>query len=164
MEFWPELRYCRGMGWGKPLNTPRKATGTVAIGMLIVSTFAYSQRSITNINEVREPLQTVTVCARMELKEPLGFIVVDGGRTLEEHKINVANGKSWIKRSRHQDGAAIDFAATLSGKVTYDIKHYAPIVAAFKTCSIRHNIPIISGLDWKVKDAMHIELDKRFYP
>ena len=142
-----------------------KATGTAAIGVLILSTFAYSQRSITNINEVREPLQAVTVCARLELKEPLGFIVVDGGRTLEEHKINVANGKSWIKRSRHQDGAAIDFAATVGGKITYDLQYYYPIVDAFKTCSARFKVPIISGIDWKKKiDAMHIELDRRVYP
>lgn len=136
----------------------------LSLAALIIATFAYSQRSITNINEVREPLQIVTVCARLAIKEPLGFIVVDGGRTLEEHKINVANGKSWIKRSRHQDGAAIDFAATVGGKVTYDIEYYWPIADAFTKCSLDHKIPIIRGIDWKVKDAMHIELDKRFYP
>ena len=150
------------MNWGA-FKKP-KTTG-LTIGAMILSVFAYSQRSITNIEEVREPLQVVTVCARQEIKEPYGFIVVDGGRTLEEHKINVANGKSWITRSRHQDGAAIDFAATVNGVVTYDLKYYYPIVDAFKRCSTRHNVPIISGMDWKKKiDAMHIELDKRFYP
>jgi len=149
--------------WGF-FRMKKKTGGALAIGAAILSVFAYSQRSINNIMEVREPLQTVTVCARQEIKDPLGFIIVDGGRTLEEHKINVANGKSWIRRSRHQDGAAIDFAATVNGKVTYDLRYYYPIVAAFKVCSARHKVPIISGMDWKVVDAQHIELDKRFYP
>lgn len=131
---------------------------------MILAVFGYSQRSITNINEVREPLQIVTVCARQEVKEPLGFIVVDGGRTLEEHKINVANGKSWIKRSRHQDGAAIDFAATIDGKVTYDPAPYYVISKAFGDCSVKNAVPIVWGGVWKVRDLMHIELDKRFYP
>lgn len=157
------------MPLGNIFKHPKKSGG-LAIGAMILAVFGYSQRSINNINEVREPLQTVTVCARQEIKEPYGFIVIDGGRTLEEHKINIANGRSWIKRSRHQDGAAIDFAATIliQGKpvpiVTYDLKYYAPIVAAFKRCSVRHNVPIISGCDWKAKDCAHIELDKRFYP
>jgi peptidoglycan LD-endopeptidase CwlK len=149
------------MNLGVFKNHPKKAATVAA---MILAVFGYSQRSITNLNEVREPLQIVTICAREYVQAPLGFIIVDGGRTLEEHKINVANGKSWIKRSRHQDGAAIDFAATVDGKVTYDLAQYQPIVHAFKTCSVRHNVPIIAGYDWKVKDAMHIELDRKYYP
>lgn len=141
----------------------KKAIGTT-VAAAVAATFAYSQRSITNLNEVQEPLRIVTICAREFLEPPLGFIVVDGGRTLEEHKVNVANGKSWIKRSRHQDGAAIDFAATVAGKVTYDLQYYQPIVHAFKACATKHDIPIVSGYDWKVKDAMHIELDRKRYP
>jgi peptidoglycan L-alanyl-D-glutamate endopeptidase CwlK len=150
------------MNWGSFKSSKKPAALT--IGALILLTFGYSQRSINNINEVQEPLQVVTVCARQEIKPPLGFIVVDGGRTLTEHKINVANGRSWIKRSRHQDGAAIDFAATLDGKVTYDLQYYYPIVDAFKKCSVIHNVPIVAGIDWKVKDGQHIELNKAYYP
>ena len=149
------------MNWG---TFKHKRTAGLTTAAMIVAVFGYSQRSITNLNEVREPLQIVTICARQSVQAPLGFIIVDGGRTLEEHKINIANGKSWIKRSRHQDGAAIDFAATLDGKVTYDLQYYQPIVHAFKVCSQRHNVPIISGYDWKVKDAMHIQLDEKYYP
>lgn len=155
------------INWTK--NNPKKGTA-LTIGAIVLSTFAYSQRSINNILEVREPLQTVTVCARQAIKPPLGFIVVDGARTLEEHKINVANGKSWIKRSRHQDGAAIDFAATILVNdkpvpiVTYDNQYYRPIADAFKSCSKKLNVPIIWGGDWKVIDAMHIELDRKVYP
>jgi peptidoglycan L-alanyl-D-glutamate endopeptidase CwlK len=149
------------MAWGNKIPHGKKG---LTIAALVLSTFAYSQRSITNINEVREPLQTVTVCARLAIKEPLGFIVVDGGRTLEEHKINVANGKSWIRRSRHQDGAAIDFAATIHGKVTYAPEPYYKIADAFSKCSLKHDIPIIWGGSWRVADLMHIELDKKRYP
>lgn len=139
----------------------KKAGAGLAI---IAAVFAYSQRSITNLSEVQKPLQTVTVCAVQELKPPLGFIVVDGGRTLEEHKINVANGKSWITRSRHQDAAAIDVAATLNGKVTYEPMYYHKINDVFQECSLLHDVPLIWGGTWKKKDYMHWELDKRFYP
>lgn len=151
--------------WGK---IPHKKKG-LATGAMILAVFAYSQRSITNLNEVREPLQIVTLCAAQQLKPPLGMIIVDGGRTLEEHKINVANGKSWIKRSRHQDAAAIDFAATLNGvyikgNTPEEFVYYEQIARAFKKCAVEHNTPIIWGGDWKVRDGLHIELDKRYYP
>jgi len=147
------------MDWGNH----KKKTGLAIIALISV-VFGYSQRSITNLNEVQQPLQIVTICARQEVKPPLGFIVVDGGRTDEEHKINLANGKSWIKRSRHQDRAAIDVAATQNGIVTYEPAYYYLIDEAFKRCSMQNDIPLIWGGTWKVKDFMHWELDKKRYP
>lgn len=137
---------------------------------MIAAVFAYSQRSINNLNEVREPLQIVTICAQQELVPPLGMIVVDGGRTAEEHKINVANGRSWIKRSRHQDGAAIDVAATMINpvshrpEVTYTALYYYTLNKAFQKCSLEHSVPLVWGGSWKVKDLMHWELDRKVYP
>ncbi len=84
--------------------------------------------------------------------------MIDGLRTAKEHARNVANGKSWIKRSKHQDGLAIDFAAYVNGKITYQPAPYYEIAYAFFTCSEEMNIPIIWGGNWRAKDLMHIEL------
>ena len=149
------------MNWG---TFRQKKTTGLTIAALIVSTFAYSQRSILNLQEVREPLQIVSECAAHEIPKPYGMIIVDGGRTVSEQKINVANGKSWTMRSRHLEGAAIDFAATIDGKVTYDPAPYYTIAEAFNKCSLKHDIPIVWGGIWKVKDLMHIELDRKRYP
>ena len=140
----------------------RQAGLGIAAAAVIVSPFFFGERSRLNLNEVHPHLQIVAECAIK--RTTVDFVVVDGGRTDTEHKINVANGKSWVKRSRHQDGMAIDFAALKGGKITFLHEYYPPIVYAFKECSKELNIPIVSGADWKVKDMMHIELDRKTYP
>jgi peptidoglycan L-alanyl-D-glutamate endopeptidase CwlK len=139
-----------------------KALGAVCAACIAASGFVYSQRSITNLNETRVEMQTLGNCA-IE-RTPVDYVIVDGGRTQEEHLKNVANGKSWTKRSRHQDGAAIDIAAYVEGKITYEAKYYEPILGTFYFCSELHNIPIITGGEWKAGDFMHIELDRKYYP
>jgi peptidoglycan LD-endopeptidase CwlK len=141
-----------------------KTLSGAALTALVTAVFAFSPRSVENVIEVRPELQMVTACAVQRMESPVSFIVVDGLRTVEEHAINIANGRSWIKRSRHQDGAAIDFAATINGKVTYNHAPYYVIADEFKECSKIHGYPIIWGGDWKVKDMMHIELDRKVFP
>lgn len=140
----------------------QRIVGAVCAVCVVASGFIFSQRSNLNLQETRPELQAVAQCAIK--RTPIDFVVVDGGRSEAEHKINVANDKSWVKRSRHQDGAAIDFAAYVKGKVTYETKNYSPIAEAFYSCSRDLHIPIIWGGEWKVKDYMHIELDRRYYP
>jgi peptidoglycan L-alanyl-D-glutamate endopeptidase CwlK len=42
--------------------------------------------------------------------EIMDFKVLDGVRTIEEQKINVARGKSWTMKSKHLEGKAVDLA------------------------------------------------------
>ena len=139
-----------------------RAVGVACAVCVAASGYIFSQRSILNLDEVRPPLRAVAECAIRST--PVDFVVIDGGRTAAEHKINVAKGKSWTKRSRHQDGAAIDFAAMIDGKITYDPAPYHQVAAAFYDCSTRLNVPIVWGGMWKVRDLMHIELDRKAYP
>lgn len=127
-----------------------------------VSGYVFSQRSLSNLDEVRPELRAVTQCALD--KSTVDFIVIDGWRSLEEHLVNVRNGRSWTTRSRHQDRAAIDFAAYADGKVTYDPAPYYAVAAAFYHCADRLDVPIVWGGEWKAKDLMHIELDRKVYP
>lgn len=145
-------------------STVKKAIAGITAGSIALSGgYFFSQRSVLNLRETREPLQIVAECAIR--KTPVDFVIVDGGRTKEEQKINVANGKSWTMRSRHIEGAAIDFAAIVDRNVTFAPEPYKVIYEqAFLPCSQEHKIPIVWGGTWKVKDLMHIELDRKAYP
>lgn len=138
------------------------ALGAFMITSVSVGGYFFSERSLSHLREVHPDLQKLADCALD--KSPIDFAVVDGFRTDEEHKKNLQKGVSWTSRSRHQDGKAIDVAAYVDGKITYDTKHYYAIAGAFYYCSCSLNIPIVSGGEWKVKDYMHIELDRKFYP
>lgn len=139
-----------------------KALGVVCAACVATSGYVFSQRSINNLNEVDARLPKLAECA-LQITS-IDFVVVDGMRSAEEHKVNLTNGKSWIKRSRHQDGCAIDVAAYKNGQISYDGELYYSIAGAFYFCSEKYDIPIISGGEWRVKDLMHIELPKGTCP
>lgn len=137
-------------------NLRSKALGVLCGACVAASGFVFSVRSNINLHEVRPELQTLAACALQHT--PVDFVVVDGGRTPDEHRNNVAAGRSWIKRSKHQDGLAIDIAAYRNGKVTYAAEPYYKISHAFYYCADQLSTPIIWGGEWRVQDLMHYEL------
>ena len=138
------------------MRIPNKVITVACAACVALSGYIFSQRSLDNLHEVKPELQRVAECALKH--SSVDFVVVDGGRTEAEHKNNLANGRSWIKRSKHQDGKAIDVAAYVNGAVTYQTEPYYKIASSFKQCSKTLGTPIIWGGDWKVKDLMHFEL------
>lgn len=143
-------------------RTKAKGAALTAGVLAGLSGYVFSQRSVNNIVETHPHLQELTQCALEKSK--VDFVVIDGKRTLQEHLINVKNGRSWTKRSRHVDGLAIDFAAYVNGKITYDPQYYTFVAAAFYHCSDKKGYPIVWGGEWKAQDLMHIELDRGAYP
>jgi hypothetical protein len=144
------------------MNFRQKALGAVCAACVAVSGFVFSQRSLDNLADTHPDLQILASCA-LE-KSLVDFVVVDGMRSDAEHKKNLENGVSWTKRSRHQDGMAIDVVAYKDGKVSYSVDLYTEILGAFYFCGMIKNIPIVTGGEWKVGDFMHVELDRRTYP
>ena len=138
------------------MSARTKALGALCAVCVGLSGYVFSERSDKNLAEVDPALKAVAECALT--RTSVDFVVVDGGRTAEEHKNNVAAGRSWIKRSKHQDGKAIDIAAYKAGKITYDPTLYYPIAGAFYLCSDDLGTPIIWGGEWRVQDLMHFEL------
>ena len=138
------------------MRLPAKVVGALCATCIAVSGYVFSERSNKNLAEVRPELRAVATCALQH--SPVDFIVIDGGRSPEEHAKNVANGKSWIKRSKHQDGKAIDIVASVNGTVTYNHDPYYKIAYAFYMCADQLQTPIIWGGEWKVKDMMHFEV------
>lgn len=139
-----------------------RALAAVCAACVASSGFYFSTRSKDNLNEVHPKLQELAKCALNV--SPVDFVVVDGLRTEAEHQENLRKGVSWIKRSRHQDGCAIDVAAYHQGQVSYEPDLYYKISGSFYFCSQKMDIPIISGGEWRVKDYMHIELTREVCP
>lgn len=139
-----------------------KAIGAACAVCIGVSGYVFSARSLGNLRETNPALQAVAECALD--KTLVDFVVIDGMRTAVEHQKNLENGRSWIRRSRHQDGMAIDVAAYVNGKITYSAEPYYKIADAFYYCSEQLNTPIVWGGEWRAKDLMHFELDRKAYP
>lgn len=126
--------------------------------------FRFSARSIANL-DVHPDLRRV---ANRALQiSPLDFIVVDGGRTIEEQRMYVRTGKSKTMKSRHLGGFALDFVAWFGGKVSYKWEHMKAVAGAFKKAGDELLGPgrIEWGGDWKTfRDGPHIQLSAKYYP
>ncbi len=145
--------------WGKSAKNTSLA-GLMAVSA--VSGYVFGDRSKLNLKDVHPDL--ILVAQRCLQKSEIDFMVIDGMRTEEEQRQNIANGVSWTLRSRHLTGKAIDFVALVDNKVSYKLEYYVKITAACKQAANELKIPIVAGIDWKQVDAGHIELDKRVYP
>lgn len=86
-------------------------------------------------------------------------MIVETLRTEEQHLEDVATGHSWVKRSRHQDGEAIDIAPfdtyALHGedKVKWDASD--PVWT--KIGEIGEALGLRWGGRWQQKDMGHFE-------
>jgi len=76
--------------------------------------FRFSQRSLDNLKGVNPRLCQVVYRA-LELTD-IDFSVTDGLRTATEAAANRAKGTSYIKRSKHEDGLAVDLTPYNNGK------------------------------------------------
>lgn len=76
--------------------------------------FRFSQRSLDNLKGVN-PKLTQVVYRALELTD-IDFAVTDGLRTATEAAANRAKGTSYIKRSKHEDGIAVDLTPYNNGK------------------------------------------------
>lgn len=122
-----------------------------------------SERSLQNLVGVHPDL--VAVAKRAIELSKVDFVIIDGLRTVTEQKKHMTSGASKTMRSRHLTGHAIDVAAWVDGKISFDYNYFPPIADAMKVASLELKAPIIWGGDWQTfKDAGHFELDKRKYP
>ncbi len=125
--------------------------------------FTFSQRSLDNLKGVHPDLIKV-VRAALAISS-IDFGIIDGLRTLERQKELFAAGKSQTMHSRHLGGFAVDFAAYVDGKLSWDEPLYAQIAAAMKKAAHDLGVPVKWGGDWvSFKDSDHLELDHVAYP
>lgn len=125
--------------------------------------FVFSERSKKNLHRVHPALVSIATRA-LELSE-VDFVVTEGLRSLEVQKKYLAEGKSRTLRSYHlaqKDGYshAIDVAAIVDGKVTWDLPPYRAIADAFKQAAKEQGGRITWGGDWKkFVDSPHFQLE-----
>lgn len=125
--------------------------------------FSFSQRSLDNLKGVHPALVRV-VTAAIKIS-PVDFGIIEGRRTLERQKELFATGKSQTMNSRHLHGMAVDFAAYVDGKVSWDTALYAQIATVMKNAAFDLGVPAHWGGDWPhFKDSDHFELDHVAYP
>lgn len=124
--------------------------------------YRFGARSEKNLDGVHPDL--VKVCRRALELTRVDFAITDGERTPEEQAANIAKGASQTKRSRHLTGHAVDVAAYVDGKISWDAHFYFSINEAFQVAALELKIPIAWGGNWQtLKDFCHFELDRRTY-
>lgn len=111
-----------------------------------MSRFRFSKRSNKNLIEVDTLLQMVADKA-LSLTE-VDFGVICGMRTAEEQAELRRIGASQVKRSKHQDGLAIDVAAFVGSQLHWELPFYFKIADAFRLASIELKIPVRWGGAW----------------
>ncbi len=93
------------------------------------------------------------------------FKITEGLRTYQRQQQLFKEKKTRTLNSRHLTGHAVDVAALVDGKVSWDFPHYQKIAAVMKEVASEYNIPIVWGGDWKTfVDGPHFELDRKKYP
>lgn len=122
-----------------------------------------NERSRRNLEGVHADLVRVT--ERAAEITAVSFIVTEGVRTLKRQKQLVAKGASQTLGSRHLTGHAVDVAALVGGKVSWDWPLYHRIADAFQQAGGDLGIPIESGANWtRFPDGPHHQLPRKEYP
>lgn len=131
--------------------------------------YSFSTRSLNNLSSVHPDL--VRLLKSSLNVAPYDFGIIEGLRTLEKERQEVATGKSETLNSRHLADAtgycyAVDFICyDENNQGTWKPEYYQKVSEVFKRVSKQLNIPIVWGGDWKtLKDLDHLELDSKVYP
>lgn len=119
--------------------------------------FSLSDRSKNVLSKV-DPLLSKLFETSI-INSPYDFTVYHGLRTDAEQAEMIRSNKSWVSRSKHQDGRAVDLFLWVNGQDKWDdYAAYTAVADHIKDCANRLNIPIVWGGDWKKRDMVHFEL------
>ncbi|MFN3647852.1 MAG: M15 family metallopeptidase [Gemmobacter sp.] len=123
----------------------------------------WDDRSTRALVGVHPDLVRVAALARQRSAVP--FVVTEGLRSPERQAQLVRAGASQTLNSRHLTGHAIDVAALVGGKVSWDWPLYERLAVAMKAAAADLRVPVIWGGDWRTfRDGPHYELDRKAYP
>mgnify|MGYP000604452948 CR=1 FL=1 len=127
------------------------------------SGFMMSDKSRQKMKDVH-PLLTQVVETAMSLSV-VDFKVTEGVRSLERQAELLADGRSWVKTSKHQVdpvsklGHACDVMALPTPDGSWDWEYYEQINDAMQAAAKIHNARITWGGGWAVRDGCHFQID-----
>jgi len=120
-------------------------------------------RSIARLQDVHPDL--VRVVRRAATMSSLGFMVLEGRRTLDRQKQLLAAKATKTLNSRHLTGHAVDLAPMIGSTVSWDWPLYHRLAEVVKAAAEHEDVPITWGGDWEnFKDGPHWELPWKQYP
>lgn len=125
--------------------------------------FQFSQKSLNNMIGIDPKLIEIANLAisisYIDFGVPSdgGFRSVRTQREMYEKKVSQCDGV--LKKSKHQEGKALDFYAYINGKASWDIKHLTIVAAALLEAARGLGYEIEWGGHWKsFRDYPHIQL------
>lgn len=131
--------------------------------------YKFSNNSLRNIDGVHPDLKRIAGEAIRITLIDFGYGRDGGLRTAERQAELYAAGGSecdgFAKRSKHQDGLALDFYAYIDGKASWEPEHLAMVAAAHLQAAAKCKVPVRWGGLWRRAkggifgwDMAHIEM------
>ena len=124
--------------------------------------FVLSEKSKANMCCVDERLIRIAHRAIQITKIDFGIPNTGGIRSEKAQNKLFREGRSkadgYEKRSKHQEGKALDFYAWVHGSASWEKEHLAQVAAAFLQAANELQIKIQWGGLWTFEDFPHVEL------
>ena len=113
-------------------------------------TFKLGKRSLSRLEGVKP--QLVAVVKKAIIYTEVDFAVTCGLRTLQEQKAMVAKGASQTLKSKHLTGDAVDVAAYIGPRLSWELAVYDNIADAIKRAAIEQKVAMRWGACWNIRD------------
>ena len=124
--------------------------------------FSLGPRSKMRLQGVHPDL--VKVVERAIQISTVDFTVLEGLRSPQRQRALYDAGASQTLNSRHITGHAVDLGAWVDDQIDWSWPLYIRIAGAMKMAAQELGVPIVCGIDWKMRDGPHHELDRKDYP
>lgn len=115
--------------------------------------FRLSKRSRSKLVGVTPSL--VAVVEEAIQTTPIDFAVIEGMRTETCQRELVAKGASQTMHSKHLTGDAVDLAAFVDGRISWELSLYDEIASAVRRAAIKLDVGIRWGGAWDIRDIRY---------
>jgi peptidoglycan LD-endopeptidase CwlK len=117
--------------------------------------FRLSKRSLRNLAGVHPKLNLVA--SRAIQTTQIDFGVIEGLRTVERQRELVARGASQTMKSKHITGHAIDCAAYIGNRLSWEANLYDDIADAMKAAAEEYGVALRWGAAWHISDIREFD-------
>lgn len=112
--------------------------------------YKLSKRSLDRLQGVDPRLVEVVKLAIQITR--IDFAVTEGLRTVQRQRELVASGASQTMKSKHIDGLAVDLAAYVGDRISWELSLYDDIADAMKAAATELDVPVCWGGAWHIGD------------